>query len=78
MKTNNLETIETIIKEYSWHSPITMDDLRRMLLEAQVATLESLKSSSVGQHIGGDLKDVIFNSEVDKQILDLEEELRIL
>lgn len=71
-----MKTIETIIEDYSWHSPICEDDLRRMLLEAQIIALEALKAEGVGQCIGGELKSVIFDSEVDKLILDLKNKLR--
>jgi len=73
-----MKTIDDIIKEYFWHSPVDRNDTRKMLLEAQIAVLETLEDGGVGQCIGGELKSVIFKSEVSEKISDLKNELRVL
>lgn len=66
---------EDLIKKYTWHTPVSSKDLHRMLLEAQISVLESLKGSSIGQLTGNGIECVIRESEVSKKILDLELEL---
>jgi len=76
MKTNDQEAIEATIKEYSLRYSIPEDSLRRMLLEAQIAALETLNDNRIGQCIGGVLREVIFSSEAEEFILDLKNKLR--